>query len=150
MASKVKTPDEYIESLPDERKAVIKKLREILLKNLPKGFTEEMGEMLQYVVPYSLYPAGYHCNPKQPLPFMYLASQKGFVAIYHMGIYADFNLNKWFTEKYLEQCKSKPDMGKSCIRFKKLDKIPYDLIGELASKMSTKQWIEIYEKQFKK
>ncbi len=106
--------------------------------------------MLGYVVPHSLYPDGYHCDPKLPLPFMGFASQKHFVAVYHMGVYADKALLDWFTTKFAKQRKTKLDMGKSCIRFKKWDQIPFELIGELASKMTPQEWIEIYERELKR
>ena len=121
-------------------------LRNVILKNLPKGFSEVMVGMLVYVVPHSIFPAGYHCDPKQPLPFLGVASQKDFVALYHMGIYADPNLLKWFTTEYGKHSKAKLDMGKSCIRFKKLDQIPFKLIGELAGKMTPQDWIDCYQK----
>lgn len=151
MQSKASTPDEYIESLPADRKAAIQELRKVIVKNLPKGFKEEMGYgMMGYVVPHTLYPAGYHCDPKQPLPFLGMASQKNFIAVYHMGIYADPKLLKWFTDEFAKASKTKLDMGKSCIRFKKPEHIPYELIGKLASKMTPKEWIEMYEKNFKR
>jgi len=151
MQSKAATPQEYIESLPDERKAAMAELRNVIKKNLPKGFSEEMSYgMLGYVVPHSLYPAGYHCDPKLPLPFLSIASQKNFVAVYHMGIYADPKLLDWFTGEFKKHSKSKLDMGKSCIRFKKPDQIPFKLIGELASKMTVKDWVTTYESAFKK
>ncbi|HAP36887.1 MAG TPA: hypothetical protein DCQ28_13495 [Bacteroidetes bacterium] len=151
MQSKAATPEEYIDGLPEDRKAAINELRKVILKNLPKGFKEEMSYgMLGYVVPLSLYPEGYHCNPKLPLPFMNIASQKNFVAIYHMGIYADKKLLAWYTKEYAKQSKAKLDMGKSCLRFKKFDQIPFKLIGELAGKMTPKEWITIYEKNFKR
>ena len=147
MKNSASTPKEYIDQLPDDRKRVIKKLRTIIRKNLPKGFKEEMNyNMLGYVVPHSLYPAGYHCDTTKPLPFMNLASQKNFVAVYHMGIYADKKLMTWFTGRYEKTVEGKLDMGKSCIRFKKLDTIPYELIGELAGKMTPQEWIKFYEK----
>lgn len=151
MQSKARTPQEYVDSLPEERKRVISELRKVIRKNLPKGFAEVMAYgMLGYVVPHSLYPAGYHCDPKQPLPFMCLASQKNFVALYHMGIYSDKHLLLWFTKEYAKRSTAKLDMGKSCIRFKKLDTIPYTLIGELAGKMTPGEWIEVYEKVMKR
>lgn len=151
MKIEANSPKEYIDQLPDERKKVIKKLRSIIKKNLPKGFKETIQyKMLAYVVPHSKYPDGYHCNPEVPLPFMNLASQKNFVALYHSGIYADPKLMKWFTKEYPKHVEGKLDMGKSCVRFKKMDQIPYDLIGELASKMTTEEWIKIYEKNIKK
>ena len=119
--------------------------------NLPNGFEEVINYgMPGYVVPHSMYPDGYHCNPSLPLPFIGLASQKNFVALYHMGIYANPKLLKWFTEEYPKHCKSKLDMGKSCIRFKKPEQIPYDLIAELAGKMTVQDWVSIYEKNLNK
>lgn len=150
MQSKASTPEEYLQSLPEDRKNAMTELRKVILANLPKGFKEGMGYgMLGYVVPHSLYPDGYHCDPKLPLPFMSVASQKNFIAVYHMGVYADPALLKWFTEEYAKHCKTKLDMGKSCMRFKKLDQIPLKLIGELASKMTVQQWIDRYESAFK-
>lgn len=147
MKSKAKTPKEYVDQLPDDRKKVIAKLRTTLRKNLPKGFKEEMNyNMLGYVVPHKLYPGGYHCDPKLPLPFMNLASQKNFVAVYHMGLAADKKLLNWFAKRYAKTVEGKLNMGKSCIRFKNLENIPYDLIGELATKMTPQQWIKLYEK----
>ncbi len=151
MQSKAATPDEYIESLPEERKEALAKLRKIIKKNLPKGFSEEMNYgMLGYVVPLKLYPKGYHCDPKLPLPFLAVASQKNFIALYHMGIYAKKDLLDWFTKEFPRHSKKKLDMGKSCIRFKKPEDIPYELIGELVSKMTPADWIECYESAFKK
>ena len=151
MQSKASTPDEYFSALPDDRKQAMTQLRKVILKNLPKGFTEGMGYgMVCYAVPHSLYPAGYHCDPKQPLPFMSLASQKNFIALHHMGIYASPALLDWFTTEYPKHSKTKLDMGKGCIRFKKMDQIPFALIGELVSKMTPKQWIETYESAFRK
>ena len=151
MQSKATTVADYIEELPEDRKVAIKELRKVILKNLPKGFKEEMSYgMMGYVVPHSKYPAGYHCNPKLPLPFMNIASQKNFIAIYHMGIYADQKLLKWFTEEYPKHITTKLDMGKGCMRFKKLDQIPYKFIGELVSKITPEKWIEMYEKNLKK
>ena len=147
MKSKAKTPKEYVDQLPDDRKKVIAKLRTTLRKNFPKGFKEEMNyNMLGYVVPHKLYPGGYHCDPKLPLPFMNLASQKNFVAVYHMGLAADKKLLNWFAKRYAKTVEGKLNMGKSCIRFKNLENIPYDLIGELATKMTPQQWIKLYEK----
>ncbi len=147
MQSKATTPEDYLLSLPIERKEVMTTLRKVILKNLPKGFKEEMSYgMLGYIVPHSLFPAGYHCDPKLPLPFLAIASQKNFVALYHMGIYSDPKLLKWFTDEYPKHCKSKLDMGKSCIRFKKMEDIPYKLISELVSKITPEEWIKTYER----
>jgi hypothetical protein len=151
MQSKAATPEEYLDSLPAERRLPMLELRKAILKNLPKGFAEEMSYgMIGYVVPHSLYPAGYHCDPKLPLPFLSIASQKNYVAVYHMGLYADKALLDWFTAEYPKQAKGKPDMGKSCIRFKKPEEIPLKLIGQLAGRMSPKQWIALYEKGVKR
>tara|TARA_R110002072_G_scaffold129809_3_gene268422 strand:+ start:14299 stop:14757 length:459 start_codon:yes stop_codon:yes gene_type:complete len=151
MQYKATSPEEYIKLLPEERKEPVKKLRQIILDNLPKGMEEQMSYgMLGFVIPHSIYPDGYHCDPKLPLPFMNLASQKNFIALYHMGMYAKNDLLIWFTEEYDKKCNYKLDMGKSCVRFKKMDDIPYDLIAELVQKMSTKEWISIYENQIKK
>jgi hypothetical protein len=151
MTSKAELPQDYIDALPDDRKPIIQALRNAILTNIPHGFQEEMSYgMLGYVVPHTLYPSGYHCAPKLPLPFMSLASQKNFIAVYHMGMYADSNLLKWFTTEYPKHCKTKLDMGKSCIRFKKITDIPVDLIGELATKMTVQEWIALYESNFKR
>jgi len=145
------TVDEYINQLPEDRKPAIKKLRTILNKHLPKGFSEQISyNMIGFVVPHSLYPAGYHCDTKLPLPFINLASQKNFIALYHAGIYSNPKLLEWFTTEYPKHSKRKLDMGKSCIRFKKMDAIPYQLIEELSKKMTPQQWIKIYENTIKK
>jgi hypothetical protein len=149
MKSEAKTPDEYIAELPEDRKIAVQKLREIALKNLPKGFKEVISYgMLGYVVPHELYPKGYHCSPNLPLPFFNIASQKNSINIYHMAIYADSDLYKWIVDEYPKYSNAKLDMGKGCIRFKKVDAIPLEMIGELLSKISPQQWIEIYEKAF--
>lgn len=147
MQSKATTVDQYLAELPTDRQPVMEKLRKLVKKNIPKGFQECMNYgMIGYVVPHKLYPGGYHCTPELPLPFMNIASQKNFIAVYHMGIYSDPKLLKWFTDAYTKLGIGKLDMGKSCIRFKNMSKIPYDLIGELASKMTPQEWIAIYEK----
>ena len=145
------TVENYIEQLPEDRKTAMQELRKIFSENLPEGFQECMSYgMIGYVVPHSIYPAGYHCDVKLPLPFMNIASQKSHIAVYHMGIYADSELLSWFQEEYSKQVKGKLDMGKSCIRFKKPELIPYNLFAELARKMSVQDWISIYEKNYKK
>lgn len=145
------TPEEYIEQLPEERKKPMEKLRNVILDNLPDGFEETINYgMIGYVVPHSVYPDGYHVNPSQPLPFMSIASQKNFIGLYHMGIYIDNNLMEWFISAYSRYMDTKLDMGKSCIRFKNIEQIPYELIGELAGKMSSDQWINLYEQNIKK
>jgi len=141
----------YIEALPEERKEVMMKMRDVLAENLPEGFEEVIGYgMPAFVVPKSIYPPGYHCKPNPPLPFISFASQKNFVALYHMGIYANEELMKWFVDEYPKYCKRKLDMGKSCIRFKKMDEIPYELIAELATKMTPSDWISLYEENIKR
>ncbi len=151
MQYEAKTVDDYISQIPKERKDPINKLRQVILANLPKGFEEGINyKMIGYYVPHSKYPDGYHCDPKLPLPFMNLASQKNFIAVYHSGVYADKKIMDWFLKEYPKHSNRKLDMGKSCIRFKKMDDIPYDLIGKLASKMTVDEWIEIYEANIKK
>ena len=142
---------EYVEGLPEDRQVVIKKLQSLIKKNIPKGFEEQLSYgMIGYVVPHKIYPDGYHCDPKLPLPFLALASQKNFIALYHMGVYVKPELHDWFVAEYPKHCKSKLDMGKSCIRFKKMEDIPYDLISELVTKMTVQDWISFYEKNYKK
>ena len=138
--------DHYIAQLPEERQAPVRRIREILRENLPQGFEEGISyKMIGFYVPHSLYPNGYHCDPKLPLPFINIASQKNFVALYHSGIYAKKELLDWFVGEYPKHCKYKLDMGKSCVRFKRIDDIPYDLIAELAKKMTPEDWINLYE-----
>jgi hypothetical protein len=137
----------YIDNLSEERQIAINELRHVIIDNLPEGFREVYSyKMIGYVVPHNIYPSGYHCDPKLPLPFINIASQKNFIAIYHMGIYSDNKLLDWFVEEYPKHCSTKLDMGKSCIRFKNMNKIPFDLIGQLASKVSVEQWLKVYEK----
>lgn len=151
MTSSVTSPQMPIAPLPADREQAIRKLRNVIVENLPEGFEETMSNgMVAFVVPHSMYPAGYHCNPKLPLPFLSIASQKNFIAVYHMGIYADPELLQWFQEEYPKHSKSKLDMGKSCIRLKKPEQIPFSLIGELATKMSPQDWIKLYEFHYKK
>jgi uncharacterized protein YdhG (YjbR/CyaY superfamily) len=148
MQSTATTISAYLEEIPEERKDALKKLRETILKNIPKGFVEQMTYgMIGYVVPHSIYPNGYHCTPELPLPFISFASQKNFIAVYHMGIYANPELLNWFVAEYPKHSMQKLDMGKSCIRFKKADQIPFELIAELAQKMSVQEWITCYESQ---
>lgn len=150
MQSKAKTVDEYLETLPDDRAEIIAALRKTIKKNLPKGFEETMQYgMISYVVPHSLYPAGYHTNPKDALPFISIASQKNHIAVYHMAVY-EGPLHDWFVREFKKYSDKKLDMGKSCIRFKKADDVPVKLFGELASKVKPKEWIEMYEKNLKR
>ena len=150
MKYEANSPEEYISKIPEERQPVLSRMREVILANLPKGFEEQMSYgMIGYVVPHSLYPDGYHCTPELPLPFMNIASQKNFVALYHSGIYGSEKLLHWFQEEYPKHSKRKLDMGKSCIRFKYMDDVPYELIGELVQKISVQDWIDIYESAVK-
>lgn len=150
MTIEAKTVEEYISKVPEERMQAISKLRDTVRDNLPTGFEECINyKMIGYVVPHSIYPGGYHCDPKLPLPFINIASQKNFIALYHSGIYADKNLLDWFVAEYPKHVKTKLDMGKSCIRFKKVENIPYELIGELCQKMSVDEWITLYEENIK-
>jgi hypothetical protein len=150
MISKATTPDQYFAELPVERQEAMEKLRATLLKHLPDGFEETMSYgMVTYCVPHETYPAGYHCNPEQPLPFLSIASQKNFIAIYHMGLYGNKKLLEWFTAEYPKHSRTKLDMGKSCLRFTKPDTIPFEFIGQLAEKVTPQQWIECYESALK-
>ena len=142
--------DEYISQLPEDRIEPINKLRKQIIDNLPEGVEERLSYgMVGYVIPHSIYPEGYHCTPELPLPFMNLASQKNFIAVYSMVIYAKKDLLDWFVSEYAKRCKYKLDMGKSCIRFKRLNDIPFDLIGELTAKVSVQEWIDLYESLYK-
>ncbi len=145
------TPKDYISQLPEDRQVPVEKLRKTVAENLPKGFEEGMNyKMIGFYIPHSSYPDGYHCDPKLPVPFINIASQKNFVALYHSGIYAKKELLDWFVQEYPKHCKYKLDMGKSCVRFKKMEDIPYDLIAELCKKMTPKEYLEMYEKAIKK
>lgn len=145
------SPQDYLSKIPEDRKEPMEKLRDEIKNNLPDGFEETMSYgMIGYVVPHSLYPEGYHCDPELPLPFMNLASQKNYIAVYHSGVYANKDLYQWFVEEYKKKTGKKPDMGKSCIRFKKMDTIPFKLIGELSAKITPEEWIKVYENNVKK
>ena len=151
MKIEAQSVQEYLENLPEERKEPIEKLRKVISENLPNGFEEQLSYgMIGYVVPKSIYPKGYHCTPELPLPFLNIASQKNSINLYHMGIYADEKLLNWFQEEFPKHSKKKLDMGKSCMRFKKPEDIPYELIGELARKMTPQDWIEMYGNAFVK
>ena len=149
MHSNTASVEEYINLVPAAQREAIISLRKVIRENIPTGFAEEISYgMIGYVVPHSLYPKGYHCNPKLPLPFLNIAAQKNFIALYHMGLYSNPALLNWFTDEFLNHSKKKPDMGKSCIRFKNPETIPYQLIGELAKRMSVQEWIDTYESIF--
>jgi len=146
----MKAIDEILKNLPVDRIGPFNKLHETIITNLPNGFEAAISYGgLGYVIPHSIYPAGYHCKPSEPLPFAGIASQKGGINFYHMGIYSDPQLLDWFVNEYPKYSKQKLDMGKSCIRFKKIEEIPYDLIGELMKKITAQQWIEKYEAMYK-
>lgn len=143
--------ENYINSIPEERRESVLKILQLLETHLPDGFeAQTQYSMPSYVVPHSLFPDGYHCNPQEPLPFISVASQKNFIALYHMGLYANPELYQWFVAEYPKYSKYKLDMGKSCIRFKKIDDIPYDLLEMLFKKMSPQDWIGIYTENIRK
>ncbi len=151
MQSTASSPDQYFKQIPDERKNVMNQLRKEILSNLPKGFKEVMAYgMPSYVVPHDLYPSGYHCNSNEPLPFMSLASQKNHIAVYHMGLYMNQDLMKWYLSEFKKISDRKADIGKSCIRFKNANDVPIQLLGQLSKKMTVKTWIELYEKILKR
>lgn len=151
MQYKVDSVEEYLNAIPKERKPYFEKLREVILKNIPKGFEETVQySMVSYVVPHSIYPDGYHCKPTDALPFASIASQKNSINFYHSGIYADQKLYDWFVAEYPKHSTRKLDMGKSCVRFKKIEEIPYDLIGQLMKKIKVKDYIKTYEAARKK
>lgn len=146
MQYNVNTVDEYIAAIPENRRPAIEKLRSIILSNLSEGYAEEISSgMINYVIPLSRYPKGYHVNKNEPLPFIALASQKNYIALYHMGLYGNKDLEKWFIDEYSKRVKSKLDMGKVCIRFKNIESIPYDLIAELCRRMTVDDYINFYE-----
>lgn len=143
--------EDYLNKIPEDRREHMMKLRKVIVDNIPEGFNEGISYgMIGYVVPHSVYPNGYHCDPNLPLPFLSIASQKNFIGFYHMGIYADKELYDWFVGEYYKHSQYKLDMGKSCIRFKRMDDIPYDLLGELVRKMSPQDWINLYETNLKR
>jgi len=151
MQTSGKTVEEILDNIPEDRSESFNKLHQIIVKNLPKGFEPGISYGgLGYVIPHSIYPAGYHCKPIEPLPFAGIASQKNFISFYHMGIYSEPKLLEWFVNEYPKHSNQKLDMGKSCIRFKKLSEIPYELIGALMRKMTVQQWIDLYESKLKK
>ena len=142
---------EILANIPEERKEAFNKLHQTIVDNLPKGFEPGISYgMLGYVIPHELYPAGYHCKPSEPLPFASLASQKNSINFYHMGIYLDPALMEWFVAEFPKHSSQKLDMGKSCMRFKKWDQIPFELMGQLMQKMTAQQWIDRYETMLKK
>nr|WP_314898278.1 DUF1801 domain-containing protein [uncultured Flavobacterium sp.] len=146
MQSSATSIEAYLKEIPEERKSAFLRLRKTIVNNFPKGFVEQMSYgTIGYIVPHSIYPNGYHCDSKLSLPFISIASQKNFIALYHMGIYANPELLNWFVTEYQKHSTQKLDMGKSCIRFKKFDQIPFDLIAELVQKITVQEWINCYE-----
>ncbi|PLX09802.1 MAG: hypothetical protein C0596_00525 [Marinilabiliales bacterium] len=151
METRAKTVEEYLETLPEDKKSALIKLRDTIKHNIPEGFKETMAYgMPSFVVPHEIYPKGYHVNPNEPLPFISFASQKNNISIYHMGMYSDTNLMDWFLDEYPQYLSTKPNIGKSCVRFRKPEQIPYQLIADLVSKMTPQTWIDIYEKNYRK
>ncbi|MCL7762037.1 DUF1801 domain-containing protein [Polaribacter sp. Z014] len=151
MQYKATSSEDYIDQVPEERKSALHKLRKIIKENLPNGFEEGIQYgMIGFYVPHKLYPDGYHCTPKEPLPFMSFASQKNSINLYHSGIYAIPEIKDWFGNKYQKHCKHTLDMGKSCVRFKKIEEIPFELIAELCKKITVDEWIAVYESKIKK
>jgi hypothetical protein len=141
----------YFDDLPDDRKAPMQGLWKAIENNIPEGFAAQFYYgMPSFVIPHSVYPAGYHCDPKLPLGFIYIGSQKNFIVMHHLGLYANKELLDWFTAEYPKHSKYKLDMGKGCVRFKKPDQIPLDLIGQLAARVTPKQYIEVYERAIKR
>lgn len=150
MQSNATTPEAYLDSLPADWKDIITRMHKLIVKKLPKGFKAGMSYgMLGYVVPHSMYPAGYHCDPKQPLPFMSLASQKNYISLYHMGLY-EGELLDWFRKEWKNHSSKKLDMGKCCIRFKKPEDVPLELIGELCTKVTPEEWVAYYVSAIKR
>ena len=146
------SPSEYIQNIAEpDRRAAMEQLRETILENIPDGFEETMSYgMIGYVVPHRLYPLGYHCDTKLPLPFVSIAAQKSAITLYHMGIYAMPELLDWFVTAFPQHSKSKLDMGKSCIRFKKTTDIPYALLAQLMQKVTVEDWVMAYETNLKR
>jgi hypothetical protein len=145
------TINDILANIPEERKVAFERLHQIIVNHLPAGLEPGISYgNLGYVVPHSLYPEGYHCKPSEPLPLAWIASQKNSINFYHMGIYADPKLMDWFVAEYPKHSTQKLDMGKSCMRFKKPEHIPFELIGQLMGKMTAQEWIDIYERLYKK
>lgn len=147
MRSDAQTVDEYLISVDPKWIGIITKLRKIIVENIPQEIEERMNYgMIGYVIPHSIYPEGYHANPEEPLPYINLAAQKNNVSLYHMGVYGDPELERWFNERYREEVGKKPNMGKSCIRFRKEEEIPFTLIEELMGKITIEDYIDRYRK----
>jgi len=146
MQSKATTVREYLASLPDDRRAAISAVRDVILRNLDEDYEEGMGYgMIGYSVPHRVYPPGYHVDSKQGLPFAGLASQKNYMSLYLMGLYTGEKHVRWFEEAWKKTGK-KLDMGKVCVRFRKLDDVPLDVVGEAIRRLPAKMYIAMYEK----
>src|SRR5258708_21802298 len=149
MQSKATTVDQYLAELPDDRREALAAVRRVILKNLDKDYEEGMQYgMIGYYVPHHVYPAGYHCDPRQPLAFATLGSQKNYMSLYLMCVYGSAEHSKWFREAWAKTGK-KLDMGKSCVRFKKLEDLALDVIGEAIRRVPAKKYIEHFEAAFK-
>ncbi len=145
MQSKATTVKEYLDSLPEDRRKALNKVRKVIKQNLPKGYKEGMQYgMIGYFVPHSIYPYGYHCNPKEPLPFAALASQKNHMAMYLSCVYGHEGTQDAFRKAW-EKTGKKLDMGKSCVRFKKVEDLALDVIGDTIAKVPVDEYIEFYE-----
>ena len=141
----------YINSLESDRKKTITQLINVIEQNIPKGFEKTMNYgMPSFVIPHSIYPDGYHCDNKLPLPFISISNLKSSISLHHMGLYANSELLDWFKSEYPEHSKTKLDIGKGCIKFKKINDIPYKLIGVLSKRMTVKNWIDTYEQNIKR
>lgn len=157
MQSKAATVEEYLASLPPHRRDAIQAVRQVILKSLDEDYVEGMSYgMIGYYVPHRVYHAGYHCDPKQPLPFAALASQKNYMSLYLMSVYCGCGVNdpagkhaQWFRDEWAKTGK-KLDMGKSCIRFKKIEDLPLELIGEAVKRVPARTYIEYYEASLKR
>lgn len=142
-----KSVEAYLKQIPAEKRLVLESMRQTILDNLPTGFVEQISYgMLGYVVPHIIYPKGYHVNPSLPLPFLNLAAQKNYLALYHMGLYVDNALLQDFKNQFKQLCPYPLDIGKSCIRFKYGQEIPFSLIAALLQKIDVPKWISMYER----
>lgn len=151
MTSNAETVETYLEELEPERRELVEAIRAAIHRGLPPGFEERMiYGMIGWVVPKDTYPAGYHCDPSLPLPFINLGNQKASVNLYHMGLYVIPGLLDWFQNSWREQTSARLDMGKSCVRFKRLDNVPLSLLTELATRVTVEEWVSVYESGIKR
>jgi hypothetical protein len=146
MTTAAKSPEEYLSALPADRAEILRAVRQVILANLPTGYEETMqGGMIAYVVPHRLYPAGYHCDPRQPLQYAALGSQKNYITLHLMTIYGDPATTQWFQEAF-QKAGKKLDMGQACLRFKKLDDLPLDVIGQVIARVPVAAYLARVEK----